>query len=299
VTPVLADIRTRRPSAALGLIDSYSHLVLEVGEVARTIDFYTGLLGFKCTSSSRIEIGGNQYLELVQQEQPKTLPETGTHQAYRFAAVDSVVARLKAASIEVHDYHEDRPAERDQNRYCYDPDGNRVQLLSGQPGIDHAAIETHDLEWAETFYTQVLGGIVESRVGWRMEDYAGATQWEKGDDHCAPGTRRWDTRYTTVESKAKVARPNAQIFLHFGGDAILGIYLATEHRQEPPPDQYSGTPRIGLRAASGRLTEIEQRLRDVRLRSMQLNPETGGPYQRQGSSLLVRDPGGNFLAIVE
>ena len=290
MTAAPADIRTPRPRAALGLIAGYSHLALEVSDVARATHFYAALLGFEYP---RV---GDQYLELVQRAEPKTLPETGVHQAYRVPDPAAATARLRAAGVQVHDYREDRPAEREQNRYCSDPDGNRVQLLQGPSGIDHVAIETHDIEWAETFYTQVLGGIVETRVGWHMEDYAVAHRWAPGQAECAPGTRRWDKRYFEKDDKG-VARPNPQIFVDFGGGTVLGIYLATEHRQEPPPDEFRGTPRIGLRATPGRLGEIEQRLRDIRLRSMMANPDTGGPFERDGAGLFVRDPGGNFLEI--
>src|SRR5581483_1574650 len=268
------------------------HLVLEVADRRRAEDFYTRLLGFEGLTP-----GPGQCLELVETAEPRTLPETGVHQAYRFTDVETVVSRLRAGGVEVHDYHEDRPAEREQNRYCYDPDGNRVQLVAGGSGIDHVAVETHDMEWAETFYTQVLGGMVESRVGWHMDDYAAAQRWGKGQDSCAPGTRRWDVRYQ--EGKEKVPRPNIHIFVDFGGGSVLGVYLATEHRQEPPPDQYSGTPRIGLRAAPGKLEEIAQRLREVRVRVLLSNPETGGPFESDGRSLFVRDPSGNFLEITE
>jgi catechol 2,3-dioxygenase-like lactoylglutathione lyase family enzyme len=288
VTITTVDVRTPPPTTPLGLLTAYSHVVLEVSDFSRAHDFYAGVLG----------LTGN--LELAQRDAPRTLPESGTHVALRFPEqeLELVLTRLSAASVEVFDYHEDRPAERTQNRYCLDPDGNRLQLVQADSaGIDHVAIETHDLEWAETFYTQVLGGVVESRVGWRMDDYERALRWGDGEDNCAPGTRRWDKRYTSIEGKARVPRPNPHFFVSLAPRATLGVYLATEHRQEAPLDQFVGTPRIAFRIAAGRLDELEGRLRDVRLRCMRVSA-CGGPFVRDGDSLFVRDPGGVFLELV-
>ena len=49
----------------------------------------------------------------------------------------------------------------------------------------------------------------------------------------------------------------------------------------------------------GGLGELEARLRQIRLKCMEPNRETGGPYQRADNILLVRDPGGNFLEFRE
>jgi catechol 2,3-dioxygenase-like lactoylglutathione lyase family enzyme len=200
--------------------------------------------------------------------------------------------------MEVHRYHEDREAERQHNRYFVDPDGNRVQLVAGsEAGIDHVAVETHDVEWAEVFYTQVLGGRIEMRVGWRMDDFAGAWAWGAGEDQCAPGARRWDKLYT--DDQARVPRSNSQLFVEFGTGVSLGLYLATEHRQEPPRGQYGGTPRVGFWLMPGALLELERRLRETRLRCMDIAEGFGGPYERGGDTLYVRDTGGNFLEFRE
>src|SRR5438067_2286299 len=267
------DIRTPLPSAPLGLLTAYRDVVVEVADAARAERFYADLLGFtrdgETADGPRLRVGPGQHLVLAERSAPHTLPASGTHQAYRFPADElaPVVGRLKAAGIAVLRYHEDRPAERDANYYCADPDDNRVQLVAGAArGIDHAAVETHDLEWAEVFYTQVLGAQVETRVGWHMDDYARAVVWGSGEDDCAPSTRRWDRPYTADISDRALARPNPQLFAQLAPGVVLGVYLATEHRQAPPPDQFVGTPRLGFRAGAGRLAEAERRLREIRLR---------------------------------
>jgi len=300
--PALVDVRTPPPKAPAGLIVGYAGLLLEVADAERSARFYGDVLGLKgdgeTAEGARFRIG-TSVVTLCQRAQPKVLPESGAHLAFRLPAaeLDNGLGRLAKAGVDVHDYREDRLVERDHNRYFADPDGNRLQLVAGHSaGIDHAAIETHDLEWSESFYTHVLGGAVETRVGWRMEDYAKAKAWGEGSEACAPGTRRWDKLYSaTIDPDRHVARPNAHIFVTLGPDTVVGVYLATEHRQEPPLDQFVGTPRICLRTS--RLAELEERLRDIRLRCLQDSPQTGGPFERRGSALFARDPGGNFLEL--
>jgi catechol 2,3-dioxygenase-like lactoylglutathione lyase family enzyme len=285
------DIRTPAPpSASPPLVSGYAGAAIEVADLGRARHFYADILGL------------GSFPELVRTAEPRTLPDGGVHLAYRLgtSALESALSRLAAAGVEVHTYREDRPAERDQNRYCTDPDGNRVQLVLGEePGIDHAAIEVHDIEWAEVFYTHVLGASVETRVGWHMRDFDGALAWGAGQDDCAPGARRWDKRYTTIEHKGQLPRPNAQLYLTLAPGVTLGVYLATEHRQEPPPEQFRGTPCVRFRAGPGGVAAIERRLREVRLRCLPRSADTGGPYERQDGALFLRDPGGNFLEIVE
>jgi catechol 2,3-dioxygenase-like lactoylglutathione lyase family enzyme len=209
---------------------------------------------------------------------------------------------LAARHIAVHDYKEDRPAEQADNFYFYDLDGNRIQLVvsgyangSGKVlGIDHAAVECHDLEWAEDFYVKVLGLEVEDRVGWRTADYVCAQLWGEGKEHMAPGTRRWDQRYTVMEQKRRIPRPNTHFFLRVGAD-VLGIYLATQHRQEPPEEQIVGTPRIGLRTNRSQLDEALKRLGE---RCFAVHgPVEQPPTSPIELSAYVKDPGGNFLEI--
>jgi catechol 2,3-dioxygenase-like lactoylglutathione lyase family enzyme len=294
----MVDVRTPPPAGALGLVQAYSHVVLEVADLDRARGFYANVLRLS-GDAARLEVG-EQALILAQQATPRTLPESGTHVGLRFAQPDlaAILGRLSAAGVAIHTHHEDRPSERTQNRYCLDPDGNRLQLIQADSaGIDHVAVETHDLEWAEAFYTHVLGGVVESRVGWCMGDFERALNWGNGEDDCAPGTRRWDKRYTSIEGQARVPRPNPHFFVAFVPGVVLGVYLATEHRQEPPPDQFVGTPRVAFRVGRGRFRELQQRLGEVRLRCMR-ESEFGGPYVREGDSLFVRDPGGVFLELI-
>jgi len=297
------DIRT--PAATgepLGIVTAYSGLTIEVSDLDAAERFYGELLGFGPGRGAgevrELALNDEQTLTLAQRDSPRIFPESGIHQAYRVPDPEEIAARLESFGVMVHRYHEDRESERSENRYCEDPSGNRVQLIKGRAnGLDHVAVEAHDIEWAEVFYTQVLGARVECRIGWQMADFAGAWAWGSGDDDCMPGTRRWDTLYT--DEKDTVPRPCAQLFVRFARGVSLAIYLPNVHRQEPPRRQFRGTPNVAFRVAAGRLDELEERLRTIRLRCMEAAPGFGGPYERDGDALYVRDTAGNFLEFRE
>jgi catechol-2,3-dioxygenase len=291
-----------------------SHLVIEVAYLTRGEEFYRDVVGFKLHGYDHFPNSGHnvslrtasgQLLILSETPEPRSLPETGVHQAYRVAPFnrEAIRKKLSARQIDVHTYREDRPAEEGENFYFHDPDGNRVQLVAsnitdnlgrGILGIDHAAIECHDLEWAEDFYLNILGLTVDHRVGWRTADYQRAKLWGEGKEHMAPGTRRWDQRYTVMEQKRKIPRPNTQLFVRCK-DTVLGVYLATQHRQEPPEEQIVGTPRIAL---STDRSAFDQTARILRERERPVHgPIDHPPSAPVAASLYVKDPGGNFLEI--
>jgi catechol 2,3-dioxygenase-like lactoylglutathione lyase family enzyme len=299
------DIRTPwRKTEPLGFAQGFGGAILEVSDAPRAARFYGEILGLpRGTSDEGVAFRcGDASVVLAERAAPRVLPDSGTHLALRLTAdaVSAACARAEAAGIAVHRYREDRPIEEADPRYLSDPDGNRLQLVAGSDaGIDHAAVETHDLEWSETFYTQVLGGVVEFRVGWRMQDYAAAWAWGEGKDDRAPGTRRWDKRYTTIEGQARMPRPNAHVFVTLGAGVTIGLYLATEHRPEPPPDAVRGTPRLVVTASADGLEALADRLAKLRLRPLRAASGSPGPFERQVDRLFVRDPGGNFLELRE
>lgn len=295
------------------MIEEISHVAIEVSDLKRAETFYRELLGFEpagerlpgCERSVLLRTVSGQWLALCEIAEPRSLSDTGVHQAYRVTAAhrEAIGKNLAARNIQVHTYKEDRPAEEADNFYFYDPDGNRLQLVvSGTRAdgkgkvlaIDHAVVECHDLEWAEDFYAKIFGLDVDHRVGWSTKDYVRATLWGEGKEDMAPGTRRWDQRYTVMEQKRRLPRPNTQLFLRVG-DGILGVYLATHHRQEPPEDQTIGTPRIGFRASRKALDETVKLLKERR-------SPVEGPIEHAAStpvavSIYFKDPGGNFLEL--
>ena len=303
-TTTWVDIRTPPPRQPLDLVVGYSDLAVEVVDADRAARFYGEILGLgrpeSLSDGVRIALNPRQTLTLAQREKARTFPESGIHHAYRVprSELDAIAARLAHNGVELQRYHEDREAERQHDRYCVDPDGNQVQLVTAnEPGLDHSAVETHDLEWAEVFYTQVLGAGIEARVGWRMEDVARAWDWGNGVELMAPGARRWEKLYT--DDQARVPRPTGQAFLRLGPGVTFGVYLALEHRQEPPRKTFRGTPHSAFWIRLGKLDELEGRLKHIRLRAMEPSDRFAGPYEREGNALFVRDTAGNFLEFRE
>ena len=304
-SPSWVDIRTPPPQGApSGLISRYAGVAVDVSDLERAIAFYTRVLDVPVVGRSaegvHLRLNADQKLVLAQRDNPRVVTEGGVHQAYTVPAdqISAIEARIDAAGGTVERYHEDREVEHKHNRYAADPDGNRIQLVAGSSlGIDHAVVECHDLEWAEVFYTQVLNARVEFRVGWSMDDVARAWAWGEGKDDAAPWARRWEQLYTAERSR--VPRTTAQLFVQFAPGVTFGVYLALEHRPEPPRRQFRGTPSTSFWVPAGRLDELHARLRGIRLRCMEPAKATSGPYVREGNTLYVRDTGGNFLTFSE
>jgi catechol-2,3-dioxygenase len=291
-------------------ITGISHLVIEVSDLERSRRFCE-LLGFvdtglnfwpDCKEAAAFKTASGQHVVLCWNPQPASPPETGVHQAYRVSVAgrEAIAEKLRRQSVEVHDYKEDRPAEASDNFYFDDPDGNRIQLVAsnnapaGVQAIDHAAVEVVDIEWAEDFYVNLLGLPVDCRVGWRTEDYLRAKLWGEGKEAMAPGTRRWDKRYTVMEQKRLLPRPNTHFFVR-AGEAVLGIYLATQHRQEPPEEQPVGTPRTALATDSRGIETVAKALEESGKPTA--GPKTHPASAPIASSLYFKDPGGNFLEL--
>jgi catechol 2,3-dioxygenase-like lactoylglutathione lyase family enzyme len=291
-----------------------SHLVIEVANLDRARSFYADRLGFAPMSDWPVDgelclrcLSG-QWLVLKQSATPRTFAETGVHQAYGASpvAIAGIVNALSAAAIPVHRYHEDRPAERDDNCYFADPDGNRIQLVRREttvgPGvctIDHAAVLASDMEWAEDFYRDRLGLPVEHRVGVNTDDYVRARLWGEGKDDVAPGTRRWDERYRDIPGGKpgqgrRVPRPNMQMYLRTG-NSVFGIYLATAHAQEPPPDLAMGSPRTGFAVDRAELDRARELMLDANVTVK--GPVEHGAKSPIAASLYLRDPCGTFIEL--
>lgn len=299
--------RLVRPLTVAGI----GHLVVTVGDVTAAKDFYIGL-GFtefgsdvlpQCGAHSALRAASGQILALVPTADAPDLRETGVHQAYRVSASEraAIGARLAAKGAAVFAYKEDRPAEEADNFYVFDPSGNRVQLVAkpgakgaGVLGIDHAAVQTADMLWAEKFYGEDLGLAVDFRMGWQTADYVRARKWAAGEEDMAPGARRLDQRYTVMVNRKTVPRCNMQLYFR-AGDAVLAVYLANKHFQESPEELAIGTPRIAFTAARAELDRVAP-----------LIAATGkaceGPVIHPKDSVLeasvyFRDGSGNFIEL--
>lgn len=310
-----ADLMTPPPRLADIRLDGISHLAVNVADVDAALYFYRESLGFahepavslpKCGSHAVVSAASGQRVALCRSESPRPSPEWGVHNAYRVTAEAraAIVDRIARQGGQVFSYREVRPAEAHDNCYFYDPFGNRIQLVvtdraagGGQSGptvqaIDHAVIQTIDIEWEEEFYVNLLGLPVECNIGRRTADYVLAQMWKEGKEDMAPGIMRLDKRYSTIHGTDPVPRPNMQLFVETGED-VLGIYLANKPFQEPPEEMVVGTPRTAFRVTRTALAAIAARLEGTK------HPTVGPVEHPAGSpvrySLYCRDPGANFI----
>lgn len=295
-------------------IRGLAHSVIEVADLNRARDFYTERLGLRVADAwpegdeCRLACPSGQSLILRQAAAPRSFPDSGVHQAYRATAAGlaRIVQSLAADAITVHRYHEDRPAEQAEPCYFADPDGNRIQLVRQDSGaaagvlaIDHTAVQASDMEWIEEFYGDRLGLAVDHRVGWNTADYVRAREWGEGKCDMAPGARRWDERYRDIPGAKpgqgrRVARPNMQIYFRMG-DGVLGVYLAANHVQEPPPSQAKGSPRTGYWTDTATLDRAAAVLSEARV--AMLGPVRHAAGSPIAASLYFRDPCGNFIEL--
>lgn len=292
-------------------VDGIGYIALPVSDLKAAKAFYSDL-GFRdighdllpnCGTHAAMRAASGQMLALVAAADLPDLRDSGVHQAYRVSTVErqSIITRLEARGETVFRYKEDRPAEENDNFYCFDPSGNRVQLVAaggllpgGVIAIDHAAVQVADMLWTEHFYTVTLGLTPDHYVGWRTADYVRARKWADGEEDMAPGTRRLDKRYTVMVNRKTVPRCNMQLYVK-AGISVLGFYLSNKHWQETPEEQAIGTPRIALAVPRGELDRVAK-LVAVTGRAVEgpVEHATSSPIE---ASVYFRDTGGNFVEL--
>jgi catechol-2,3-dioxygenase len=309
------DAMTLERTSALD-VTGIAYLAVDVDDLDRAVDFYTRVLGLKligrdvlplCGAHATLMASSGQWVVLSVKAERLDLRDTGVHQAYRVSqsARTAITKTLIVEGVEIRTYKEDRPIEERDNFYFFDPDGNRLQLVTiadtvasspvALSGIDHAAVQTVDMLWAEAFYTDELGLPIDHRVGWNTADYVRARKWAAGEEDMAPGTRRLDQRYTVMVNRKTVPRANMQLFVRAGG-AVLGVYLANKHFQEPLEEQMSGTPRISLAVSSQSQLDAAARRLTSHHRAIE-GPVIHPRSAALEASLYFKDPGGNFLEL--
>lgn len=287
-----------------------SHLVITLDDLAQA-EFYRDTLGFApaatdavngCGRSLALTAADGGMVVLTEEKNRPDLSATGVHQAYGVGAKARarILDALAAQGIEVADYHEDNPAETQDNCYFTDPAGNRIQLVARTedaplPAIDHAAVQVANMWWAETFYEKTLGCAVAHRSGWKTADYARAQAWADGEEHMAPGTRRMDKRYSSMVNRREVPRVNLQIYLRVG-DAPFAVYLANQHFQEPPEEALVGAPRTAFAVDAATLDDACRRLDAAQWPFRGPDVHADGPIAR---AVYFKDPGGNFIELTE
>ena len=209
--------------------------------------------------------------------------------------LNAIVAKLEALGAPVQWWNEDSPREQELSAYALDPDGNRVQLVPAADDdpllLDHAAVEIFQFDYCQVIYRNALGGTVDSYHGWRWLEQLEARRWAAGEIPSAPWTKRMNPGYRDFlvlgasDARKGVPRPNTQVFLRYG-ETRIGLISATRNRQELRPEILRGTPRLIL-ASDLSASELMEELTD----------RQPLPMERDGTSVFLRDPDGNYIEI--
>ncbi len=169
---------------------------------------------------------------------------------------------------------------------------------------DHAVIRCNDLKVAERFYGRVFSEIygadqveIDHRATDPTEAYlhtmtTGGTGWRVQQADTKQGINRHGDG--TNGQDVRVVGANAQGSVKIGG-ALMPIFLARRHEQEPPPEQLRGTPRHAFPATEEQLAKAMEVLRKYDV-DFQGPVEYPAPSPTR-KSIYFKDPSSNFLEL--
>ena len=144
--------------------------------------------------------------------------------------------------------------------------------------IDHTVIAVSDLQWAEWFYTEVLGGKIIQRQGLTI-------------DQLIRGRKRMERRLQR-SGDVQVPAPHTAVEM---GEATLPIFIHRKHIQEPPLDQLRGTPRVAFEVKRGQLSAAVEKLKEKKVPfEGPVRHPGGSPI---GESIYFKDRSGNFMEL--
>lgn len=280
-----------------------SGVVVEVRDLSETQAFYEPLFRdargqWESGRTSLTFRARDQRVEFVQRSRPRTLGDTGVHQAYRVAParLHALAHQLTRGGATVNWWHEDYPSERELSAYVEDPSGNLVQLLAhAQTGqlIDHVGLAVDDLEYASLFYEDSLGATISYYHGFRTVDVLDVRSWSAGDDQVTPWLRQG--KYSIYSHRVE-GQPALQLHVDFG-PTRLALIMSGKRVPEPPEEQVRGTPQLVLHAsttadqAAKSLRGLDGALVSHRYARRRL------PLEVEGSSIFLRDPSGYFVRL--
>jgi len=168
--------------------------------------------------------------------------------------------------------------------------------------FDHAVIRVNDFILAERFYREIFGSLygddqvhVEHRSMNSVEEYVhtartGGTGARAEAADRRRGVENDDPRPPGSVRLAGVGQGSVQI-----GGALIPMFLARRHEQEPPPEQLRGSPRHAFPVTDAQLAQAVELLRahDVDFEGPVEHP-AAAPIAR---SLYFKDPSSNFLEL--
>ncbi|MEA2639548.1 MAG: cytochrome b6-f complex iron-sulfur subunit [Chloroflexota bacterium] len=171
----------------------------------------------------------------------------------------------------------------------------RVGLQSGSKQrkefwvhCDRRAIAVRDLVDAEEFYVQVLGAIFGATL---------ANRYGLNTDELRQGRRTaaLARRHGADDDADELALPYSRVILGAARQAHVYLHLTGQHRQEPPPEQLIGAPRLGFAVT----TEQMERAVEILTRAGIAfdGPHDFAPSCRVARALYLKDPSGNFLEL--
>lgn len=291
------------PATVDGLhLDRLGGVTVEAGDLAATRAFYERI--FDGTPGAWAESGGglrfearDQTIDFIQSAQPRNRAHAGEHQAYRVGAarVRPLADELATVRHSVSWWTEDHPTERSATAYVEDPSGNRVQLVAADPSerlLDHVGVPVHELEDADAYWVEMLGGTVDYYHGWSTADVLEARAASEHDATAAPWTRRATMSFRTHQPEPL---PTARLFLSYGR-AKVNIILTLERIPELPEEIIRGTPRVVLRTQQA-TTDVVAYLSEATFSPVFMKRPRRVAFERDGDNVYLRDPSGNFLQL--
>lgn len=145
--------------------------------------------------------------------------------------------------------------------------------------IDHTVIAVNDLEWAEWFYAEVLGGEISSRQGLTT-------------DQLIRAKRRREKQTQESLGGVRVPAPHSSVAL---GESVVAMFIYQEHVQEPPPDRLRGTPRVAYEVSREQFELAIEKLKEAKIA---FEGPIGHPETLPlGESIYFKDPSSNFLEL--
>ncbi|MBM2810823.1 MAG: hypothetical protein HW416_1582 [Chloroflexi bacterium] len=168
--------------------------------------------------------------------------------------------------------------------------------------FDHAVIRVNDFILAERFYQQVFGGIfgddlvhVEHRSMNSTEEYVhtaqtGGTGARAAEADEKRGLQTGEPVRVSGVRLVGIGQGSVQI-----GGALIPMFLARKHEQEPPPEQLRGSPRHAFPVTQKQMDRAIEVLRkhDVDFEG----PVDHPPQALVKRSLYFKDPSSNFLEL--
>ncbi len=133
-------------------IQGLNHITLAVGDLARSFDFYVGVLG--CTPVARWSRGvyltaGDLWLALLTSEKPIAARSDYSHIAFTVAPSDFDPLRVRLETAGVSAWSENRS--EGESFYFRDPDGHQLEIHVGDLQSRLAAMKADPWDEIEFF----------------------------------------------------------------------------------------------------------------------------------------------------